>query len=99
MIECQCCQSGDTPPSKTDLERFVELYKSFGVECMVMEGVLRDDKTGDDTPVKRITLSGGKDFYAGAECTQSNKFDGFLGFYSEVLFTPDGKFIGQGFWE
>jgi len=28
-----------------------------------------------------------------------NGFDGYVGFFSDIRFTKEGKFINQGFWE
>jgi len=31
--------------------------------------------------------------------TLSNKFQGYTGFYTEIIFDLEGKFMSQGFWE
>ena len=31
--------------------------------------------------------------------TESDNFDGYLGFFSDLEFTIEGKFLRQGFWE
>lgn len=72
----------------TDLERFVELYRSFGIECKVnhfecQEGIF-----------DIIELNSGQH-----EVTSSIKFDGYGGFFSDVFFDKNGNFIKQGFWE
>lgn len=77
----------------TDLDRFLELYKSFGVECIVTDIVLKDEH------LKVIVLGGGEYAYEKAECTKSSKFVGYSGFYSNIEFDINGKFIRQGFWE
>ena len=70
----------------TDLERFVELYRSFGIECKVFI-------EGSDCE-RRIYLSNMSFDYA----TTSDKFGGYI-MFSEITFDVDGRFIGQGFWE
>ena len=89
----------------TDLERFIELYRSFGIECKV--GV----RTWENGPrlihkneplTRQVIQLGGDDFGTddyGITPTQSGKFDGYGGFYSSVEFDMEGKFIEQGFWE
>lgn len=73
----------------TDLEKFVELYRSFGIECKVVEY----------ERIKRILLNSGSKYITGNldDDTKSEKFDGHAG--SEVMFDLTGKFIQQGFWE
>ena len=69
---------------KTDFIRFKELYLSFGVPEL-------NHKTDEKGNII-IKLNGwGKN--------QRPQFDGHMGFYSEVTFDKDGKFIKQGFWE
>lgn len=83
----------------SDLHKFTDLYKSFGVECRigVLEGddaMLEEGKSGQFI----ITLS--ESNWCGQECeTLSDKFEGHLGFYTSILFDKHGKFIQQGFWE
>ena len=70
----------------TDLEKFIDTYKQFGIEI----------KTCENTKGNiRITLNGCDDDTA----TNSNKFDGYSGFVSDLEFTKEGKFLRQGFWE
>ena len=72
------------------LEKFVELYKGFGIECNIVCNDTNDDK--------EIYLSGTKE-YPEKYATYSDKFNGYLDFYSQVTFDGDGKFIGQDFYE
>ena len=65
--------------NKSDMDRFVDLYKSFGVELYPC----REDET------IRIVIGEG----------MSNRFAGYNGFYTKVVFSLEGKFISQGFWE
>lgn len=76
---------------KTDIEKFVELYKSFGIDCIVNE---QDDK-------KVILLNALDSQMKGRSIvpTKSDKFGGYIGFNSEVIFSSDGSFIAQNFWE
>lgn len=55
----------------TDLERFVELYRSFGVECIVNE-------EADGT--REIILSEISTYSEGRKVTTSDKFEGYSGF-------------------
>ena len=68
----------------TDLEKFIDTYKQFGIEVKAYE---EDDKI-------RIDLGGWED-----NSTKSDKFDGYSGFFSDLEFTKEGKFLRQGFWE
>lgn len=71
---------------KTDLEKFTELYKEFGIELKLIE---KND--GVD-----IILAATDDY---DHYTTSEKFNGYRGFCSDIKFDKDGKFISQGFWE
>jgi hypothetical protein len=73
----------------SDLEKFVQLYKDFGIECQVN---VKDNK-------QIIYLNGGSGYGTGYKDTDSDKFHGYAGFYSDVEFDMSGKFIMQGFWE
>lgn len=69
----------------TDLERFIDTYKQFGIE-------LKTYKQKEDEIC--ITLGGECE-----NSTKSDKFGGYSGFCSDVEFTKEGKFIKQYFWE
>ena len=71
----------------TDLERFKELYSSLGIE-LIVNNDLSDNK-------QTIILSQGQ--YADQSMTKG--FIGYSGFYSQIDFDLDGKFLEQGFWE
>lgn len=75
----------------TDLEKFIELYRSVGIEVQVRDVV--DSKKG---AVREIFIG---DYYNPNIPKKSDKFFGYVGFYSNIEFDKDGKFIGQGFWE
>jgi hypothetical protein len=68
----------------TDLEKFIDTYKQFGI----------DVKTYENEGNIEISLNGYGDM-----ATQSVKFGGYSGFYSDVIFTKEGKFIEQRFFE
>ena len=72
----------------TDLENFVALYKSFGINCLV-------NKYHDGRQFIKLS----EDREDGDVVTHSKKFTGYYDFYSTVWFTEDGQFIEQGFWE
>ena len=75
----------------TDLERFVALYASFGINVRI--NTLKDGR-------KYIILNGwGAAVDGGIDVTTSSKLEGYPGFYSDVTFTPDGQFESQGFAE
>lgn len=78
----------------TDLEKFVDLYKSFGIECKV---IVREefDFNSAHGPHKAICLGG----MGSEEDTISDKLVGYSGFGAEVIFDMGGKFIEQGFYE
>lgn len=68
----------------THLEKFIALYKEFGVKLKPFpneKGIL-------------ITMCEN-----GRESTKNSKFIGYARFYSEVQFDKDGSFVEQGFWE
>ena len=69
---------------KSDLEKFVGLYKSFGIDLK---------------PSKHTTTiyGGNYDVFLGENI--SDKFGGYSGFESNVVFDKDGKFIRQAFYE
>ena len=75
----------------TDLEKFVELYKSFGIECKVVE----EKPYNKDGAHKAIYLGD----IDSEDATTSEKLTGYSGFGSDVIFDMEGKFIRQGFWE
>ena len=74
----------------TDLQKFIDLYKSFGIELKPKEiqyGIRRypNAKTV-------ITMWAQPD-------EENSDFDGYTSFHSDVIFDANGKFIKQGFWE
>jgi len=74
---------------KTDLEKFVELYRSFGIECKI--------NSEDDRQI--INLCSEDDDGEDRNGTVSPKLIGHYGFFSKVSFDIYGKFVSQGFWE
>lgn len=72
----------------TDLEKFVKLYKEFGIDCKVNN--LNDNKGF----VIMLNYFGSH-----AEGTESKKLEGYNHFYSRVDFDENRKFVSQGFYE
>lgn len=69
----------------TDLEKYVELYRCFGIECIV--------ECNEEHMTSVITL--GTDSHS----TCSDKFNGYTDFFTSISFDENGKFKGQGFYE
>jgi hypothetical protein len=69
----------------TDLEKFIDTYKQFGIEIKTYENTKGNIE---------ITLNGWEE-----TATKSDKFDGYSEFVSDLEFTKEGKFLRQGFWE
>jgi len=75
----------------TDLEKFVELYKSFGVDVVV---------DSDEVPGEhQIHLTEGEMFNSGKGWTEDDRFEGYSDFFTTIIFDKDGKFVSQGFYE
>ena len=74
-------------PLAMTLPKFKELYKSIGIELIV--------NVDNEKQQQFVTLSEGS--YTYAEATKG--FVGYMGFFSEITFDMNGKFIEQGFWE
>jgi len=75
----------------TDLEKFVELYKSFDINLKVIENeddfeIILSECAVFDDPHNEIT-------------SVSPKFGGYTGFFSQVVFDKNGKFVCQKFYE
>ena len=68
----------------TDLEKFIDTYKQFGIEIKTYENTKGNIE---------INLNGWNE-----TPTESDRFDGYSGFFSELEFTKEGKFLKQGFW-
>jgi|Laugresu1bdmlbsd_1035121.scaffolds.fasta_scaffold18448_3 hypothetical protein len=67
----------------TDLEKFIDTYKQFGIELESSE-----DCEGNI----EIVLNSEDD-------ERKNIYGGYKGFFSIVKFTKQGKFLKQAFWE
>ncbi len=74
---------------QSDLQNFINFYKSIGIDCLVN---IRDGC--QKIYLATTELDDSKLFTASSE-----KFDGYSNFYCEVIFDMEGKFISQGFWE
>ena len=77
----------------TDLEKFIELYASIGIKLIVCDCVLSNEES------LVVTLHQGSGHPVLEECTFSDKFDGYVGFFSSIIFNKEGKFIKQTFSE
>ena len=67
----------------TDLEKFIELYKSVGIDLAP-----RPIESG--VHIGKMFLHLENYYY---------KFEGYPGFFSNIVFDENGKFVKQGFWE
>lgn len=72
----------------TDLEKFLELYRSFGIELEV-----------EKLPYQQHVCFGENSMSYMCDYQGHPKFQGYSGFYTKVIFDKDGKFIGQDFYE
>lgn len=70
-------------PYITDLDKFLRLYKSIGINLDL------DVKSDKEKPQIVLKLEQG----------EHDKFGGYYGFCSEIVFDKNGKFIQQNFWE
>ncbi len=73
----------------TDLELFLAFYKQIGVD---LEPISSKENNN-------IVYGIGNADFHDMGLTISDKFDGYGGFYSDIEFTKNGKFVRQGFWE
>ena len=71
---------------ETDLQRFLGLYKSFGIELKV-------EKCEPSNPEVE------EGFLVELKQGSHPKLKGYTWFFSTILFDKSGKFIEQGFWE
>jgi len=72
---------------KTDLEKFVELYESLGIE---LKPEHFDGEYNEHYKVRP---------YSYIVMDERNGFGGYGGFSSTVMFDEHGKFTSQGFYE
>ena len=83
-------KKSDMETMKTDLEKFIELYKSFGINCVVEETSEYDI----------ITLTADEyDEILSDVNTYSDKFSGNSNIVSQIYFDKNGKFTEQSFWK
>ena len=73
----------------TDLEIFIEIYKSIGIELHIIE-------TND---TKELCFGFKDRFLPNDDMDTHEKFGGFQGFYTQIVFNLDGEFLQQNFWE
>ena len=83
---------------KTDLQKFIELYKGFGIECLIREESGYKDLI--DSPVIIIQLEV-EDYCSPDEIlTFSDKIHGYGGFHTDIVFDKETEaFISQGIYE
>ena len=67
----------------TDLEKFVELYRSVGIEL---------------TPEPSNELGDGRKMLV-LTAKETPKVTGYTSFYTEIYFDEHGKFVEQSVWE
>lgn len=70
----------------TDLEKFIELYRSVGIELQPIQR--------DGLLVLRLQAPS-----AFLDTYQSSLIQGYDGFTTDIEFSPEGKFIRQVLWE
>lgn len=76
----------------TDMERFIELYKSFGIE-------LKAEKNKKWISIREGTYEDAPGYTISIEEGDHPKLGGYAGFGTVIEFTEDGKFLKQDFWE
>jgi hypothetical protein len=69
----------------SDLNNFISLYKSFGINCKV--------KNNLSNGYNYVVFHDGDD-----DSTWSDKFSGCKNIYTIIVFDIDGKFLWQEFW-
>ena len=79
----------------TDLEKFIDLYKSLGVELKVENENPKGDN--DDEEGFLFLILG--DYYSIDNEPNPKLMHGYGGFHSIIHFDANGKFIKQSFWE
>ena len=67
----------------TDLDKFIELYKSFDIDISNCIRIIEDKKVIE----------------IGRSYIDNPKINGYGGCATEVVFTMNGEFISQGFYE
>lgn len=71
---------------KSDMEKYIELYDSFGIELFPKNCV-----GGGIFETASFSIK--------IEYYENEKLEGYFGFYTEIFFDKDGNFLGQGIWE
>lgn len=97
----ELCRETRQMPSDTDLLAFTNLYKRLGIECRIYVSnedgwVFGEIEKMDHFSIRFAESGTGDD---GGIATICEKFGGYGGFYTSVVFDKNGKFVGQGFWE
>jgi len=75
----------------SDLDNFIKLYKSFGIDLKPKKTEKGEEVfvNGEYSVEPHIIIG----------MRQGDLFCGYSGFFSDVIFDKDGKFVEQGFWE
>jgi hypothetical protein len=76
--------------NRSDLEKFVNLYKEFGIN---LKPFVQPHET------RIILATGDTHHYPGETGSHSPLFGGYDGFHSVVVFDENGKFKYQNFYE
>lgn len=95
----ELCRKTRQMPPHTDLLAFTNLYKRFDIECKILEVPPNRDGTNK---LYQIQLTG-KDSFMGLHGDQATEHEVFNnsynGFYTEIIFDENGKFLKQSFFE
>lgn len=84
-------------PEYTDLQAFIDLYKRLGIKVIVNECERKEGRLNEGEIYIVLSEYGYGD--TEEKITYHKKFGGYTGFYTEIIFDKDGKFINQDFYE
>ena len=80
-------RQGRNEIGNTDLQKFIDLYASFGIDL----------KEFEESGFIKIRLD--QKYSDVKEGSKSIKFVGYGSSFSTIIFSKKGKFLRQGFWE
>jgi hypothetical protein len=89
------------PPVPTDYERFLELYRSVGIEP-TMETSLHNPDGGyvyNPEKVEDKSKLHTRKMLVLTNDLMTPKINGYAGFYTHIIFDEAGAFIEQSIWE
>lgn len=72
----------------TDLERFLSLYESFGLNLI--------PERSANSGYTYVAIGRPRDYIA---CPEDIRIGGYSGCYTEVIFDSNGSFLAQNAWE